>query len=92
MIASPFFGWLSDHRIIGRRPLLCGAVIFWSAATALAALSKDLYSLVGLRSLVGIGEACYVVIATPMIADYFPSKVRLSAPPFFPPPCQCLDM
>ena len=31
---------------------------------------------VGLRSLVGVGEACYVVIATPMIADFFPSKAR----------------
>lgn len=31
---------------------------------------------VGLRSLVGVGEAAYVVIATPMIADFFPSKVR----------------
>jgi MFS family permease len=28
------------------------------------------------RSLVGVGEAAYVVIATPMIADFFPSKER----------------
>lgn len=46
MIFSPLFGWISDHRIIGRRPLLTAAVVFWSAATALAALSNNLASLV----------------------------------------------
>lgn len=121
------YRWVSDHNLVGRRPLLTAAVVFWSAATALAALSTNLASLVrhvtrhvcvlggsrltnrpsvrpsilnssrpapprlasplttityhithkqvGLRSLVGVGEACYVVIATPMIADFFPSKV-----------------
>ena len=76
MIFSPFFGWISDRRLIGRRPLLTAAIVFWSAATSLAALSNNLASLVGLRSLVGVGEAAYVVIATPMIADFFPSKER----------------
>ncbi|KAM3567866.1 hypothetical protein VYU27_009995, partial [Nannochloropsis oceanica] len=76
MIFSPLFGWLADYQILGRRPLLTAAVVFWSAATAVAALSQDLISLIALRSLVGVGEACYVVIATPMIADFFPSKER----------------
>lgn len=55
MIFSPIFGWISDHRLVGRRPLLTAAVAFWSAATALAALSKNLAGLVRVvRACVGV--------------------------------------
>ena len=46
MVFSPLFGWISDRRLVGRRPLLTAAIVFWSAATALAALSNNLASLV----------------------------------------------
>lgn len=46
MLVSPLFGWVSDRRLVGRRPLLTAAVVFWSAATALASLSNNLVSLV----------------------------------------------
>ncbi len=57
MVFSPLFGWISDHRLVGRRPLLAAAILFWSAATALAALSNNLASLVGAWRDVTCGRA-----------------------------------
>lgn len=59
MIFAVIFGVLSDRDIVDRRYLLCGAIIFWSIATASAGLATNLVQLVALRSLVGVGEAAY---------------------------------
>ena len=76
MIVSPIFGHIADKQLADRRLILCLSIAFWSIATAAAGLANDLWSLVILRSLVGVGEAAYVVIATPMLADMFPPQER----------------
>lgn len=76
MIFAMIFGWVGDRKLVDRRYLLCGAILFWSLATALAGLAQNLEQLVILRSLVGIGEAAYATIAPPMISDFLPHKDR----------------
>jgi MFS family permease len=49
MIFAVFFGTIHDKKLFDRRFLLCGAIIFWSAATALAGLSTNLVQLIALR-------------------------------------------
>ena len=71
MIFAMLFGTMSDKKVLDRRVILCGAIIFWSCATALAGLATNLVQLVALRSLVGVGEAAYGTIAPPMLSDFF---------------------
>ena len=79
MIFCFLFGWLSDQQIADRRIVLSAAIIFWSAATALAGLSQNVVQLVLIRSLVGVGEAAYSTIVPVMIADFFPLEDRTVA-------------
>lgn len=73
---ATLFGWANDYEVVDRRVLLAIAIVFWSAATALAGLATDLTSLVLLRSLVGVGEAAYGTIAPPMLSDFYPLHER----------------
>lgn len=57
VISATLFGFLADKQIVDRRYVLCGAIVFWSLATASAGLAQNLEQLIVLRSLVGVGEA-----------------------------------
>ncbi len=59
-----------------RRALLAGGVALWSFATLGTAFSYDFWHIFFWRSLLGIGEASYGVIAPTLIADLFPIKER----------------
>lgn len=59
-----------------RRLILAGGIAFWSLATALAGFAQDLTQLILFRSLVGVGEAAFATIASPMIADFYPGSQR----------------
>ena len=48
MIFAVIFGTISDKEYLDRRYILCGAIIFWSAATSLAGLSTSLLTLISL--------------------------------------------
>lgn len=72
MICAVIFGTLSDKQIVDRRIILVGAVAFWSFATSLAGIAKNLVQLIIFRSLVGVGEAAYGTIAPPMLSDFYP--------------------
>lgn len=76
MLCAPVFGLLADANLVDRRYLLAAAVVFWSMATGLAALSQNLWQLVFFRSLVGVGEAAYTTISAPLIADFYPIRER----------------
>lgn len=52
---------------------------FWSFATALCGLAQSYFQLLGLRILVGIGEAACVPPSHSLISDYFPARRRASA-------------
>jgi MFS family permease len=70
------FGVFADKSILDRRIILSFAIFFWSIATSAAGLANDLVALVLLRSLVGVGQAAYSTISTPMLTDFFPVSER----------------
>ena len=73
-VVSPFMGWLGDR--YHRKGLLAGGVFLWSLATVGTAFSSDFSHIFFWRSLLGIGEASYGVIAPTLIADLFPVSQR----------------
>ena len=76
LICCPLFGMLNDKNLVDRRYLLCGAILFWSAATSMAGFAQSLTALVLIRSLVGVGESAYTTIAPPMLFDFYPFHER----------------
>jgi MFS family permease len=73
-LISPVMGWLGDR--YHRRALLAGGVGLWSFATVGTAFSNDFSHIFFWRSLLGVGEASYGVIAPTLIADLFPVRER----------------
>jgi MFS family permease len=73
-VVSPLMGWLGDR--YDRRMLLSCGVALWSFATVGSAFSYDFYHMFFWRSLLGVGEASYGVIAPALIADLFPVEKR----------------
>ncbi len=71
---SPVMGWLGDR--YRRMWLLAAGVAVWSLATVGSGLARDYYHLVLARSLLGIGEATYGVIATTILCDLFRADQR----------------
>ena len=61
------------HYILYLWLLLLGfSILFWSVATSLAGFASNIVSLTLLRSLVGVGEACYGTVGPPLLADFYP--------------------
>ncbi len=73
-IASPLMGILGDR--YNRRKLLSFGVALWSFATVGTAYSSGFYDMFFWRSLLGIGEASYGIIAPALLSDLFPPKYR----------------
>lgn len=74
MIASPIFGRLGDRY---RRWTLVGiGVLIWTLATGGSGLATTFAMLLGMRVLVGIGEAAWGPIAPTLIADMYPASKR----------------
>ncbi|WP_435008307.1 spinster family MFS transporter [Tundrisphaera lichenicola] len=66
---SPITGWLGDR--YRRTWLLAAGIGVWSLATLGSGLARDYNHLVLARSLLGIGEATYGVIAPTILIDLF---------------------
>ena len=75
-VASLIFGILADRECMDRRLLLASGIAFWSFATALGGFAQDLEQLVLFRALVGVGEASFATVASPMITDFYPVAQR----------------
>ncbi|MFO0907306.1 MAG: MFS transporter [Isosphaeraceae bacterium] len=73
-LVSPFMGPLGDR--YNRRWLLAAGVGLWSVATVGTAFSKGYWDMFFWRSLLGVGEATYGVIAPSLLADLFPPRDR----------------
>ncbi|NVB38732.1 MFS transporter [Pseudenhygromyxa sp. WMMC2535] len=73
-LASPFTGWLGDRVV--RKYLVAGGVLLWSLATVGCAYVDSYEGLLGMRALVGVGEAGYATVAPAMIADLFLPQKR----------------
>ena len=74
MCAAPFMGPLSV-RFSRKRVIVVGALI-WSGATLLTAFTHDFAALVIRHTLVGVGEASFVILSPTFVADMFPESKR----------------
>jgi MFS family permease len=70
LVLRPIAGRTADRR--GRRPLLIGGALLYAAAMAAHVLVTDLAMLVGLRLLLGVGEAFFFVAGFAALADLAP--------------------
>ncbi len=73
-VLSPFMGWAGDR--FRRTWLLAGGVAVWSLATIGTGLSTDFHHLKIARSILGIGEATYGVLAPTILMDLYPRERR----------------
>ena len=74
MCAAPFMGPLS-LRFSRKRVIVTGALV-WSMATLLTAFTKNFEELLIRHTLVGIGEASFVILSPTFVADMFPPEKR----------------
>jgi MFS family permease len=65
---GPLAGWLCDR--LPRKPLVLGALLFWSLATGATAFSRSYPQLILCRALGGLGEAFYFPASMSLISDY----------------------
>ena len=73
-VFSPVMGWLGDR--YRRMWLLAAGVGVWSLATVGSGLARDYGHLVLARSILGVGEATYGVIAPTILLDLFSRETR----------------
>ncbi len=74
MVFSPVFGLLADR--ISRWVIVGAGVIVWSLASGGSGAVSTFAMLIGMRLLIGIGEAAYGPVAPTIIADLYPVNVR----------------
>jgi MFS family permease len=74
MCAAPFMGPLSVR--FSRKSVIVVGALIWSAATLLTAVTYDFTGLVIRHTLVGIGEASFVILSPTFVADMFPERQR----------------
>jgi MFS transporter, AAHS family, 4-hydroxybenzoate transporter len=74
LFGPPLFGWIADH--YGRRTAIVGGLIFFGVFTWASVLSQELSTLVWLRFIAGVGIAGVLPIATALVAEFAPRRVR----------------
>ena len=74
MLAAPFMGPLS-LRFTRKKVIIAGALI-WSLATLLTAVTTNFNELLVRHTLVGVGEASFVILSPTFVADMFPEDKR----------------
>ncbi len=75
MVFSPVFGWL-DGKNVRRWVILGVGVTVWSLASGASGLATGYLMLLATRCLVGIGEAAYAPVASAMLSDAYPARLR----------------
>jgi MFS family permease len=74
MCAAPFMGPLSLR--FSRKSVIIAGAMVWSVATLLTAVTKSFDALLIRHTLVGIGEASFVILSPTFVADMFPVEKR----------------
>jgi predicted MFS family arabinose efflux permease len=74
MCAAPFMGPLAER--FSRKSVIIAGALIWSGATLLTAFTHDFTGLLIRHTLVGIGEASFVILSPTFVADMFPENQR----------------
>ena len=74
MCAAPFMGPLSVR--FARKPVIIAGALLWSFATLLTAFTHNFTGLLIRHTLVGVGEASFVILSPTFVADMFPERSR----------------
>jgi MFS transporter, Spinster family, sphingosine-1-phosphate transporter len=74
---SPVVGWLGDR--VTRKYLIAGGVAVWSLATFASGWAQNYHQMLLARSILGIGEASYAILAPTLISDLFSRSRRNKA-------------
>ena len=74
MFAAPFMGPLAER--FSRKSVIIAGALIWSGATLLTAVTHDFTGLLVRHTLVGIGEASFVILSPVFVADMFPERQR----------------
>ena len=74
MFAAPFMGPLADR--FSRKSVIIAGALVWSGATLLTAVTHDFTGLLIRHTLVGVGEASFVILSPVFVADMFPERQR----------------
>jgi len=74
MFAAPFMGPLGNR--FSRKAVIIAGAMVWSGATLLTAVTHNFEGLLIRHTLVGIGEASFVILSPTFVADMFPENQR----------------
>lgn len=74
MCAAPFMGPLAAR--FSRKSVIVAGAMVWSGATLLTAFTHDFTGLLLRHTLVGVGEASFVILSPTFVADMFPESQR----------------
>jgi MFS transporter, AAHS family, 4-hydroxybenzoate transporter len=74
LFGPPLLGWIADH--YGRRAALVGGLLFFGVFTWASVLAQDLQTLIVLRFIAGVGIAGVLPIATALVAEFAPRRIR----------------
>jgi MFS family permease len=74
MLAAPFMGPLSVK--FSRKAVIIVGAVIWSLATLLTAITRNFDELLLRHTLVGVGEASFVILSPTFVADMFPEEKR----------------
>lgn len=74
MCAAPFMGPLAER--YSRKAVIIAGALVWSGATLLTAVTHDFTGLLIRHTLVGVGEASFVILSPTFVADMFPENQR----------------
>jgi AAHS family 4-hydroxybenzoate transporter-like MFS transporter len=75
LVGSLLFTMLAD--LIGRRPVILGATLFFSVLTIATGFAQDLNQLYLLRFVSGLGLGCIVPNATALVGEFSPKRSRV---------------
>lgn len=81
VFARPFLGRLTER--FGRRALMMSGALLAAAASVVTGFSTELWHVLVMRALMGLGEAALFVAAATLIADLSPAHRRAEAASYF---------
>ena len=76
LIGSLVFSVVADK--IGRRPVLIGATLFFSAMAIVTAFAQNVQQLLWMRFIAGIGMGCIIPNATALVGEFSPKQSRVT--------------